>query len=144
MVQTPQRRSGSTSSAGEIMAIGSGRGRRGRPDETVYASAKAGPSMLIRVLALELWQHNFSVSKLARGPVLTGNAAHYALEPGSVFRDGSVWVKTPEGVVPRALFLATQPNQGPTARTYGVMRHDMERRRGAQVTPLTPPPPHQD
>ena len=38
--------------AGKIIAIGSGLGRRGRPGESAYASAKAGLSMLVRVLAL--------------------------------------------------------------------------------------------
>ena len=41
---------------GKIIAIGSGLGRRGRPGMSAYASSKAGLSMLIRALALELWQ----------------------------------------------------------------------------------------
>ena len=58
--------------AGKIIAIGSGLGRRGRPGESAYASAKAGLSMLVRMLALELWQHNISVNELIPGPVLPG------------------------------------------------------------------------
>ena len=110
--------------AGKIIAIGSGLGRRGRPGESAYASAKAGLSMLIRVLALELWQHNVSVNELIPGPVLTDRVAQYAHEPGSVFQDDSEWVKTPEDVVPLALFLATQPDKGPTGQTYSLMRRD--------------------
>ena len=70
--------------------------------------------MLIRVLALELWQHNISVNELVPGPVLTDLVAQsYAQNPGSVFQDDSEWVKMPEDVVPLALVLATQPAKGP-------------------------------
>ena len=110
--------------AGKIIAIGSGLGHRGRPGESAYASAKAGLSMLIRVLALELWTHNISVNELVPGPVLTDRVADYAREPGSVFQDDSEWVKTPEDVAPLALFLATQPDKGPTGQMYSLMRRD--------------------
>ena len=111
--------------AGKIIAIGSGIGHRGRPGESAYASAKAGLSMLIRVLAQELWQHNISVNELIPGPVLTERVARtYAQRPGSVFQDDSEWTKTPEDVVPLALFLATQPDKGPTGQTYSLMRRD--------------------
>ena len=111
--------------SGKIIAIGSGLGRRGRPGDSAYASAKAGLSMFVRVLALELWRHNISVNELIPGPVLTDRVAQYAGEPGSVFLDESEWVKTPEDVVPLALFLATQPDEGPTGQTYSLMRRDM-------------------
>ena len=111
--------------AGKIIAVGSGLGRRGRPGESAYASAKAGLSMLIRVLALEMWQHNISVNELIPGPVLTERVAQsYARKPGSVFKDDSEWVKTPEDVVPLALFLAALPDKGPTGQTYSLMRRD--------------------
>ena len=100
-------------------------GRHGRPGESAYASAKAGLAMLVRVLALELWQHNISVNELIPGPVLTERVAQsYAREPGSVFLEESEWVKTPADVVPLALFLATQPDKGPTGQTYSLMRRD--------------------
>ena len=112
--------------AGKIIAIGSGLGRRGRPGMSAYASAKAGLSMLVRVLAQELWQHDISVNELIPGPVLTERVTQaYARKPGSVFQDDSEWVKTPEDVVPLALFLATHPDKGPTGQTYSLMRRDM-------------------
>ena len=112
--------------AGKIIAIGSGLGRRGRPGMSAYASAKAGLSMLVRVLAQELWQHDISVNELIPGPVLTERVTQaYARKPGSVFQDDSEWVKTPEDVVPLALYLATQPDKGPTGQTYSLMRRDM-------------------
>lgn len=110
---------------GKIIAIGSGIGHRGRPGESAYASAKAGLSMLMRVLAQELWQHNISVNELIPGPVLTERVARtFADRPDSVFQIDSEWVKTPEDVVPLALFLATQPDKGPTGQTYSLMRRD--------------------
>ena len=111
---------------GKILAIGSGLGRRGRPGMSAYATAKAGLSMLVRVLAQELWQHDISVNELIPGPVLTGRVTQaYAQKAGSVFQDDSEWVKTPEDVVPLALVLATQPDKGPTGQTYSLMRRDM-------------------
>ena len=111
--------------AGKIIAIGSGLGHRGRPGESAYASAKAGLSMLMRVLAQELWQNNISVNELIPGPVLTERVARtHAHRPGSVFQDDSEWIKTPDDVVPLALFLATQPDKGPTGQTYSLMRRD--------------------
>ena len=111
---------------GKILAIGSGLGRRGRPGMSAYATAKAGLSMLVRVLAQELWQHDISVNELIPGPVLTGRVTQaYAQKAGSVFQDDSEWIKTPEDVAPLALFLATQPVKGPTGQTYSLMRRDM-------------------
>ena len=111
--------------AGKIIAIGSGMGHRGRPGESAYASAKAGLSMLMRVLAQELWQNNISVNELIPGPVLTERVARtHAHRPGSVFQDDSEWIKTPDDVVPLALFLATQPDKDPTGQTYSLMRRD--------------------
>ncbi len=110
---------------GKIIAIGSGIGHRGRPGESAYASAKAGLSMLMRVLAQELWQHNISVNELIPGPVLTERVARtYAQRPGSVFQVDSEWIKSPEDVVPLALFLATQPDKGPAGQTFSLMRRD--------------------
>jgi len=36
----------------------------------------------------------------------------------------SEWVKTPEEVTQLALFLATQPDIGPTAQSFSLMRRD--------------------
>ena len=79
--------------------------------------------MLTRILAQELWQYNISVNELIPGPVRTTMADR---EEGdaSVFAIDSEWVKSPEEVVPLALFLATQPQVGPTAQSYSLMRRD--------------------
>ena len=53
---------------GKILAIGSGLGRRGRPGMSAYATAKAGLSMLVRVLAQELWQTRYQRQRIDPRP----------------------------------------------------------------------------
>jgi 3-oxoacyl-[acyl-carrier protein] reductase len=112
--------------AGKIIAVGSGIGRRGLPGSSAYACSKAGLWRLTRVLAQELWRFHISVNALIPGPVvteLTGN-----IQPERQDTDFSIdseWVKGPEDVDPLAIFLATQPDTGPTAQSYSLMRRDM-------------------
>ncbi len=101
---------------GKIITIGSGMGHRGFAESSAYCCSKAGLWMLTRVLAQELWQHNISVNELIPGPVRT--------EMDAVLDIESEWIKSPEDVVPMALFLATQPDIGPTAQSYSLMRRD--------------------
>jgi 3-oxoacyl-[acyl-carrier protein] reductase len=109
--------------AGKIITVGSGIGHRGVPGSSAYACAKAGLWMLTRVLAQELWPSHISVNELIPGPVVTQRVD----EPAAQRQSGlgqSEWVKTPEEVVPLALFLATQPAIGPTAQSFSLMRRD--------------------
>ena len=100
-------------------------GHRGRVASSAYACAKAGLSMLTRVAAQELWQYDISVNELIPGPVDTRPPADTSPRPeGSVHNIESEWVKSPEDVAPLALFLATQPDRGPTAQSYSLMRRD--------------------
>ncbi len=101
---------------GKIITIGSGMGHRGFSESSAYCCSKAGLWMLTRVLAQELWPHNISVNELIPGPVRT--------EMDGVLEIESEWMKSPEDVVPMALFLATQPDIGPTAQSYSLMRRD--------------------
>ena len=111
--------------AGKIITIGSGMGHRGRPGASAYACSKAGLWMLTRVLAQELWQYNISVNELIPGPVVTQRVQKaYAQREDSVFNIESEWVKGPEDVTSLALFLATQPDKGPTAQSFSLMRRD--------------------
>ncbi len=111
---------------GKIITIGSGIGQRGTPGSSAYACAKAGLSMLTRVLAQELWQYNISVNELIPGPVLTeATRETNAQRENSVLTIESEWVKNPEDVIPLALFLATQPDVGPTAQSFSLMRRDL-------------------
>jgi 3-oxoacyl-[acyl-carrier protein] reductase len=108
---------------GKIITVGSGLGHKGRVERSAYACSKAGLWMLTRVLAQELWPYQISVNELIPGPVdtamtFTGSARD------TVIRDESEWWKQPEEVVPLALFLATQPEKGPTAQSFSLMRRD--------------------
>jgi 3-oxoacyl-[acyl-carrier protein] reductase len=110
---------------GKIITIGSGIGHNGRTGSSAYACAKAGLWMLTRVLAQELWPHNIGVNELVPGPVRTPGATQsWGQQDNSVSTIDSEWVKEPEDVVPLALFLATQPDQGPTAQSFSLMRRD--------------------
>ena len=104
--------------SGKIITIGSGMGHKGETGGSAYSCSKAGLWMLTRILAQELWQYNISVNELIPGPVQTD------MGTGSVFGIASEWVKSPEEVVPLAIFLATQPDVGPTAQSYSLMRRD--------------------
>ena len=111
--------------AGKILTIGSGLGHHGRIATSAHACSKAALWMLTRILAQELWHDNISVNELIPGPVLTDSGSSYASEAqDSVFNVESEWVKRPEDVAPMALFLATQPDRGPTARSFSLLRRD--------------------
>jgi 3-oxoacyl-[acyl-carrier protein] reductase len=112
--------------AGKIITVGSGIGHRGPPGSSAYACSKAGLWMLTRVLAQELWPFKISVNELVPGPVVTEATRDSQQErQGTVFAIDSEWIKGPEEVTPLALFLATQPDTGPTAQSYSLMRRDM-------------------
>ena len=110
--------------AGKIITVGSGLGHRGMVGVSAYACAKAGLWMLTRVLAQELWPYNISVNELIPGPVVTSMTGAQAAQRQGVSAIEGEWAKTPEEVVPLALFLATQPPIGPTAQSFSLMRRD--------------------
>ena len=110
--------------AGKIITVGSGRGHRGVAGRSDYACSKAGLWMLTRVLAQELAPSNISVNELIPGPVVTGMTGDEAAHRQGVFAIEGEWAKTPDEVVPLALFLATQPPIGPTAQSFSLMRRD--------------------
>jgi len=110
---------------GKIITIGSGIGHNGRVGSSAYACAKAGEWMLTRVLALELWEHNISVNELVPGPVITpATEVAWQQEGTGVNTIDSEWVKQPEDVVPLAVFMAAQPDKGPTSQSFSLMRRD--------------------
>jgi 3-oxoacyl-[acyl-carrier protein] reductase len=110
--------------SGKIITVGSGIGHHGLLGSSAYACSKAGLWMLTRVLAQELSPYNISVNELIPGPVVTTLTGAQAAQHQGVFAIEGEWVKTPDEVVPLALFLATQPPIGPTAQSFSLMRRD--------------------
>jgi 3-oxoacyl-[acyl-carrier protein] reductase len=108
---------------GKIILVGSGIGHRGVPEFSAYACAKAGQWMLTRVLAQELQGDAISVNELIPGPVRTDIGTGDFGGAGTKAFAGE-WSKTPDDVVPLALMLATQPNHGPSAQSFSLMRRD--------------------
>jgi 3-oxoacyl-[acyl-carrier protein] reductase len=108
---------------GKIILVGSGIGHRGVPEFSAYACAKAGQWMLTRVLAQELQADAISVNELIPGPVRTDIGTGDFAGSGTTTFAGE-WSKTPDDVVPLALMLATQPNHGPSAQSFSLMRRD--------------------
>jgi 3-oxoacyl-[acyl-carrier protein] reductase len=109
--------------AGKIITIGSGLGHRGVPGTAAYAVSKAGLWMLTRILAQELAGENISVNELIPGPVATA-ASSTDPQYSVAAQFPQEWRKTPEEVTPLALFLATQPDHGPTGQSFSLMRRD--------------------
>jgi 3-oxoacyl-[acyl-carrier protein] reductase len=78
--------------------------------------------MLARVLAQELQRDNISVNELIPGPVDTGGLSGTARK--ELVEKRNEWLKKPEDVVQLALFLASQPDAGPTDQSFSLMRRD--------------------
>ena len=107
---------------GKIITIGSGMGHQGIINESSYCCAKSGSWMLTRILAKELVEFDISVNEIIPGPVKTFQTRNLRDDPNSPFQIKGEWVKEPEDVVPLALFLASQPEIGPTAQSFSLMR----------------------
>jgi 3-oxoacyl-[acyl-carrier protein] reductase len=101
--------------AGKILMVGSGQRHRPTPGYSAYSCSKSGLWMLTQSLAVELLEYNISVNELIPGPVRTDMTRGAAIPPGE-------WFKTPEDVLPLALFIAGMPAGGPTAQSYSLMR----------------------
>jgi len=108
--------------AGKIITVGSGLGHKGLAGGSAYACAKAALWMFTRVLAQELAADRISVNELIPGPVDTGLMTD-DFRTRVVEKEGE-WLKVSEDVAPLALFLATQPDIGPTAQSFSLMRRD--------------------
>ena len=111
--------------SGKIIAVGSGMGHKGRADGAPYSCSKAGLWMLTRILAQELAEYKISVNELIPGPVITDMGNPFVQDKESVFSANGEWIKVPEDVVDLAVFLAGQPEIGPTAQSFSLMRRDL-------------------
>ena len=108
---------------GKIITIGSGIGHTGISPLAAYACAKAGLWMLARMLAQELMPYNIAVHELIPGPV-GGETRLPKNTPHPETWSDNEWIKSPADVVPLALFLATQPDAGPTGQSFSLMRRE--------------------
>lgn len=109
--------------AGKIITIGSGLGHHGRAGGSAYAASKAALWMLTRITAQELATENISVNELIPGPVETEIFNNEEFRKNVVEKQHE-WLKTPEDVTQLALFLAAQPDFGPSAQSFSLMRRD--------------------
>ncbi len=107
---------------GKIINIGSGMGHRSGPKSSAYHVGKAGLWMFTRCLAEEVWEHGIDVNELIPGPVETHLTRGRMRAGGSPPFAPSERVKSPEDVVPLAVYLATQPPGGPTAQSFSLTR----------------------
>ena len=107
---------------GKIITLGSGIGHRGHKERSAYAASKAGLWSLVTVLAQELWSDNITVNELIPGPVRSSLTRDTEVQRSGVFSIESEWSKMPDDVTPLALFLATQPDTGPTGQSFSLMR----------------------
>ncbi len=110
------------SGGGRVINVGSGLGHRPTARGSAYHVGKAGMWMLTQCMAEEVWEHNIAVNELIPGPVATHLTQGRMKVGGPPPFSPSEVVKAPEDVVPLALFLATQPDGGPTAQTFSLAR----------------------
>ena len=112
------------SGGGHMIFVGSGMGHRAVAARAAYACSKAGLQMLVRVLAQELIDDGIAVNELVPGPVRTAFIAG-RVEQLMRAAGAQEWFKTPQDVVPMALFLASQPQPGPTGQTFSLARREL-------------------
>ncbi len=80
--------------------------------------------MLTLILAQELMQYKISVNELIPEPEQTSIDDNVKVSSNKVKEMESEWQKQPEDVIPLALFLASQPDIGPTTQSFSLMRRD--------------------
>ena len=103
--------------AGKIIFMGSGTRGGAAPGLSAYAASKNALWKMTQVLGVELQKHNISVNELIPGPVRTAMTGFGNTE----FPPGE-WVKDPADLVPLALFMATQPDVGPSSQSFSLNR----------------------
>lgn len=111
---------------GKIIVVGSGTGHQANKGLGAYASSKAAVASLVRTLALELRRDHIAVNELVPGPVATAMTGLPTAEDDEasqpiVARGTDEWLKQPEDVTDLALFLARQPNDGPSGQIFSLM-----------------------
>ena len=110
---------------GKIIVVGSGTGHQTNKGLGAYAASKAAVASTVRTLALELRRDRIAVTELVPGPVATAMTVDPAdgddASQPIVARGTDEWMKQPEDVTDLALFLARQPNDGPSGQVFSLM-----------------------
>lgn len=118
---------------GKFVVIGSGAGRRPFPGNAAYSTSKAAVAMLVRCLAVEWRAARIAVNEIVPGIVRTEMAADAGIQVGAVAGTGAGslpegvrldWHKSPDDVVPLALFLAGLPDDGPSGQVFSLLGRD--------------------
>ena len=110
---------------GKFIVMGSGAGRRPFKGGAGYSVSKAAVSMLVRCLAVEWRESAIAVNEIIPGPVHTEMAAKILDVPNIDAAIRLDWHKTPDDVTPLALFLAQQPNNGPSGQVFSLLGRDL-------------------
>ena len=110
---------------GKFIVMGSGAGRRPFRGGASYSVSKAAVSMLVRCLAVEWREASIAVNEIVPGPVHTEMAAKILDVPNIDAAIRLDWHKTPDDVTPLALFLAQQPNNGPSGQVFSLLGRDL-------------------
>jgi 3-oxoacyl-[acyl-carrier protein] reductase len=110
---------------GKFIVMGSGAGRRPFKGGASYSVSKAAVSMLVRCLAVEWRESAIAVNEIVPGPVHTEMAAKILDVPNIDAAIRMDWHKTPDDVTPLALFLAQQPNNGPSGQVFSLLGRDL-------------------
>ena len=109
----------------KIINIGSGMGHSSGGSNSSYRVGKAGAWMLTQCMAEEFWERGIDVNELVPGPVLTDATKNVMEIGGPPPFAPSERVKTPEEVVPLALWLARQRVGGPTGQSFSLARRPL-------------------
>ena len=110
---------------GKILATGSGRGIKSDCRLTPYSCSKAGLHILIKTLAAELKEFNIACNIVIPGPIMTEMNSKHGDKVDDIFVNGSEWLKTPEDFLPLVEFVASMPNNGPSAQTFCLNRREI-------------------
>jgi 3-oxoacyl-[acyl-carrier protein] reductase len=116
------------SGGGHVLMIGSSAGRT-RNGEWVgaYGAAKAGVAQLVRVMAVELAQHNIAVNELTPGLVTTEaiGAVDGVLPETAVatIREMGEWLKEPDEIGRLALYVLSLPTNGTSGQSFHLDRN---------------------
>ena len=116
------------SSAGNIINISAGAGKKGMSGRVPYCASKFGLEALTQCLALEFESYNIAVNSLSPGKysILTDSEKFIQLK-----KDPDLIYLRPEVMVPPALFLARQTARGLTGQHIEATEWVAQNNRGA-------------